>query len=245
MIHAKAVLEATLLVLCMMFGLDHHLVIRASSFMSRYNSDHLAIQHRLASHDASHYEAKFVWNFGLRLTNWFRRMESSPILIGAPDFEQIFDKLEVDDPTWCPSLPAAYLVPPSRVGVSQAAVARGAAASQAALVAPAPAATQVATSAPAPAPARARVETVRGPPVVPEIAVFAECISNCNVTGPLYAEGGCFLSRASAPPCVCAAGGTYKDSASLTSGAPRIMVPISLKKLQRLWLGVKSPTPDG
>jgi hypothetical protein len=249
MIHAGAMLEATLLVRHMMFGSDHPLVISASSFMMRYNSDRLAIQHRLTSHGTSHYESKFVRYFGLRLANWFHRMESSPVLIGAPDFEQIFDRLEVDDPTWCPSLPVAYLAPTSPVGVSQAAVARGDAASPSALVAPAPApaATPAATSAPAPAPAtdRARVETVQGPPVVPEIGVFAERISNCNVTKAIVRGGELPLSRASAQPCACAAGGTYKDSASLTAGAPWITVPISLKKLQRLWLGVKSPTPDG
>jgi hypothetical protein len=182
MIHAEAMLEATLLVLHMMFGLDHPLVISASSFMARYNSNRLSIQHRLASHGAIHYEATCVWYVGLRLANSLRRMESSPVLIGAPDFEQIFDRFEVDHPTWCPSLSAAYLAPPSRVGASQAAAARGSAAPPATLVAPALSTTPVATSAPALAPARARVETVRGPPVVPEIAVFTERISNCNVT---------------------------------------------------------------
>jgi hypothetical protein len=152
MIHAKAMLEATLLVLRMMFGSEHPLAISASSFMARYNSDRLAIHHRLASHGASHYEATCVRYFGLRLTNWFRRMESSSVLIGAPDCEQIFDRLEVDNPTWCPSLPAAYLAPPSRMGVSQAAIPRGDAVPPAVLVAPAPAATPAATSAPAPAP---------------------------------------------------------------------------------------------
>jgi hypothetical protein len=91
MIHAKAILEATLLVLRKMFESDHHLVISASSFMASYNSDRLAIQHRLALHEASHYEAKCVRYLGLRLTNRFLRMELSPLLIGAPYFEQIFD----------------------------------------------------------------------------------------------------------------------------------------------------------
>jgi hypothetical protein len=81
MIHAEAMLEAALLVLRMMFGSDQPLVISASSFMAHCNSDRLAIQHLLASHGASHYEAKFVQYFGLRLTKWFFRMESSPVLI--------------------------------------------------------------------------------------------------------------------------------------------------------------------
>jgi hypothetical protein len=74
MIHATAMLEATLMVLHIMFGSDHPLVISASSFMARYNSDRLVIQHHLASHGASHYESNFIRYFGLRLTNWFRRM---------------------------------------------------------------------------------------------------------------------------------------------------------------------------
>jgi hypothetical protein len=89
MIHAKDMLEATLLVLHMIFGSDHPLVISTAYFVARYNSDRLAIQHHLASHDASHYEAKFVQYFGLRLANWFRGMESSPVLLAAPDFQQI------------------------------------------------------------------------------------------------------------------------------------------------------------
>jgi hypothetical protein len=151
-IHGEAMLEATLLVLHVMFGSDHPLVISASSFMACYNSDRLAIQHSLASHGAIHYEARFVRYFGLRLTNWFRRMDSSTIPIGAPDFEQIVDQLEVDDPTWFPSLPAAYPTLPSRVGASQAAASREAATPPTVLVAPAPAAALAATSAPAPAP---------------------------------------------------------------------------------------------
>jgi hypothetical protein len=120
-IHDEDMLEATLLVLHMMFGTDHPLAISASSFMVSYNSYRLAIQHRLARHGANHYEAKSVRYFGLCLTNWFRRMESSPVLIGAPDLEQIFDRLDVDNPTCWPSLPTACLAPPSRVGASQAA----------------------------------------------------------------------------------------------------------------------------
>jgi hypothetical protein len=38
MIHAEATLEATIMVLRMMFGSDHHLMISAASFMARYNS---------------------------------------------------------------------------------------------------------------------------------------------------------------------------------------------------------------
>jgi hypothetical protein len=162
MIHADAMLEDTILVFCMMFESNHSLAISATSFMARYNSDYLAIQHRLASHGASHYKAKFMRYFGLRLANWFRQMDVSPVLLAAPDFEHIFDRLEVDDPTWCPSLPSAYLAPPLRVGVSHASSARGAAMPPAALVAPALAATPATTSAPAPAPAptQARVDTV-------------------------------------------------------------------------------------
>jgi hypothetical protein len=57
MIHAEVMLEVTLLVIRMILGSDHPLVIGTESFMSRYNDNHLSIQHRLASHCMDHPEA--------------------------------------------------------------------------------------------------------------------------------------------------------------------------------------------
>jgi hypothetical protein len=104
---AEAILEATILVLRVMLRSDHPLVISAASFMYRYNADRLSIHHRLASQCDDHHDAKFVQYFSLRLTNCFCQMESPPIILAAPDFEQIFSWLEVEDPTWCPALSAA------------------------------------------------------------------------------------------------------------------------------------------
>jgi hypothetical protein len=73
MIHAEAMIEATVLVLRMMLGSDHPLVISTASSMARYNADHLFIQHHLASHCADHHQANFVWYFSVHLANWSRR----------------------------------------------------------------------------------------------------------------------------------------------------------------------------
>jgi hypothetical protein len=64
-IHAEAVIKATILVLHMMLGSDHPLVIGAASFMDRYNTDRLYIQHRLASQCTDHHKAKFVSYFSV------------------------------------------------------------------------------------------------------------------------------------------------------------------------------------
>jgi hypothetical protein len=160
MIHMEAMIDATVLVLRMMLGSDHRLVISAASFMDRY----LSIQHCLASHCVDHHEAKFVHYFSVRLTNWFHRMESPPILLAASDFEQIFDRIKVDDPTCCPALPAYYMMLPQSLVVPPSTTPRMATSPASTVPTAAPV---VPSPSPAPARARVEVEVVRGPPVVP------------------------------------------------------------------------------
>jgi hypothetical protein len=147
MIHAEDMIEATILVLRMMLGMDHPLVISAAFFMAGYNADRLFIQNHVTSHCADHHEANFVRYFSVRLTNWFRRMESPPILLVAREFDHIFDRLEVNDPTWCPAFPSSYLMPPQRMSGPPSAIPHMAAAPASTVPAVAPAS----SSAPAPA----------------------------------------------------------------------------------------------
>jgi hypothetical protein len=61
MIHADAMLEATIVVLCTMLGYDHSLVISAAYFMARYNADRLSVHHHLAINFADRHDTKFFW----------------------------------------------------------------------------------------------------------------------------------------------------------------------------------------
>jgi hypothetical protein len=75
MIHAEAMLEATVLVLQMVIVSDLQLVISTGSFMARYHADRLLIHNLLTSHCLDHQKACFVWYFSIRHANWFHRME--------------------------------------------------------------------------------------------------------------------------------------------------------------------------
>jgi hypothetical protein len=81
MIHAKAMLEVMMLGFQMMLGSDHPLVISTESFMAQYNTYRLSIQYHLASHCSDHHKSHFVRYFSIQLTNWFRWMESSSVLL--------------------------------------------------------------------------------------------------------------------------------------------------------------------
>jgi hypothetical protein len=76
---------------------------------------------RIETHCPSHPYAKVARYFQLRLVNWFRNIQTSIVLLPPPAFEDILRKLEVDDPTWAPTIPVAYLrAPPRAAGATPA-----------------------------------------------------------------------------------------------------------------------------
>jgi hypothetical protein len=106
-------------------------------------------------------------------------MQTSSVLLPPPAFVELLRKLEVDDPTWAPTIPAAYIRTPLR-------------APMAAPTSRQPTTALAATTHPAPAAAvPAETRLVRSPvPVLPNIRTgFGERIANTTITAAI-ARGG-------------------------------------------------------
>jgi hypothetical protein len=109
-------------------------------------------------------------------------MQTSSVLLLPPAFEDILRKLEVDDPTWAPTIPVAYLrAPPRAAGATPAGRLPNTA-----TVATVPARPAAGATTPA-----AESRLVRSPvPVLPDTtAEFGERIANTTITAAI-ARGG-------------------------------------------------------
>jgi hypothetical protein len=106
-IHCDSILKACHIVLCSMLSSDHPVALRYEDAMDQYNNNKVMYMARIEAHCPSHPYAKVARYFQLRIVNWFRNMQTSKAILPPPEFVDILRKLEVDDPTWAPTIPAA------------------------------------------------------------------------------------------------------------------------------------------
>jgi hypothetical protein len=80
--------------------------------LNQYDNNKVMYMSRIKAHCPAHPYAKVARYFELRLVNWFRNMQTSSVMLPPPAFEDLLRKLEVDDPTWAPTIPVAYIRAP-------------------------------------------------------------------------------------------------------------------------------------
>jgi hypothetical protein len=176
-IFCDAMLKGCYIILCSMLSTEHPVAVQYKHSIDQYANNKVMYMARIDTHFPSHPYVKVARYFQLRLVNWFRNMHTSSALLPPPAFDELLRKLEVDDPTWAPTIPATYLRTPPRTPVA-APTSRQPTTSMAS--------TPVARSAPgATVPAETRL--VRSPvPVLPNITTeFVERIANTNITAAI------------------------------------------------------------
>jgi hypothetical protein len=181
-IYCDAMLKGCYIILCSMLSSDHPVAVQYKRTLDQYDNNKVMYMARIEAHCPAHPYAKVARYFQLRLVNWFRNMQTSSVLLPPPLFEDMLRKLEVDDPTWAPTIPAAYIRAPARAPVtvpnkwqpSAVTTASGAAHPAAGAAVP-----------------TAELRLVRSPvPVLPDItAEFGERIANTMITAAI-ARGG-------------------------------------------------------
>jgi hypothetical protein len=101
--HSESKLDNMILVLRMMLGSDHPLVINVKVLMQRYTAYHLRIKRCMLVHCMNHYEACFIRYLSIELVDWFLNMDMSSVKIVHPNFFDLFNRMDVDDPSWFPT----------------------------------------------------------------------------------------------------------------------------------------------
>jgi hypothetical protein len=178
-IFCDAMLKGCYIILCSILSSEHPVAVQYKQAIDQHDNNKVMYMARIETHCPSHPYAKVAHYFQLRLVNWFRNMQTSSVLLPPPAFDELVRKLEVDDPTWAPTIPAAYIRTPLRAPVA-------APTSRQPTTAPA------ATTLPAPSAAvPAETRPVRSPvPVLPNITTeFGERIANTTITAAI-ARGG-------------------------------------------------------
>jgi hypothetical protein len=181
-IYCDAMLKGCYIILCSMLSSDHPVAVQYKRTLDQYENNKVMYMARIEAHCPAHLYAKVARYFQLRLVNWFHNMQTSSVLLPPPLFDDMLRKLEVDDPTWAPTIPATYIRAPSRAHVAVPKT------RQPSAVATASVAARPAAGAAFP---MAESRIVRSPvPVLPDItAEFGERISNTTITAAI-ARGG-------------------------------------------------------
>ena len=106
---AKALLQATRILLCCLLGGEHPVSRAFQTFLTKYSNSESFYQQRLAR--LAHGPAILLRFIQLNLLNWFRQLRNDPFgpMPPAPDFSAPLDLLFLDNVSWCPGLPAVYL----------------------------------------------------------------------------------------------------------------------------------------
>jgi hypothetical protein len=88
--------------------------VQYKASLDQYDKNKIMYMARIEAHCPAHPYAKVARYFQLRLVSWFRNMQTSSVLLPPPAFEVLLRKVEVDDPTWSPTIPVAYIRAPPR-----------------------------------------------------------------------------------------------------------------------------------
>jgi hypothetical protein len=116
-IYCDAMLKVCYIILCSMLSSDHPVAVQYKRTLDQYDKKKIMYMAHIEAHCPAHPYAKVARYFQLRLVNWFRNIQTSSVVLPAPLFDDMLRKLEVDDPTWAPTIPAAYIRAPSRAHV--------------------------------------------------------------------------------------------------------------------------------
>jgi hypothetical protein len=109
-VHAEAPVDATLITLDAILGDDHTFVWALQQMWNRYMADRLVYQRRIEAHCHIHPYACFLRAIQLRIVNWFRSMRSALVMPPTPNFAKSLDRMDIDDPSWVPTIPPQYLL---------------------------------------------------------------------------------------------------------------------------------------
>jgi hypothetical protein len=183
-VHAEARVDATLITLDAILGDDHTFAWALQQMWNRYTADRLVYQRRIEAHCRINPYACFLRAIQLRIVNWFRSMMSALVMPPPPNFAEILDRMDIEDPSWVPTIPLKYLFAAPSVPR------------------PAPVAAPCANPVPAPhavpapraAPAAATPNRLVRTTVIPDIATeFGSKIANSTVTAAIE-RGGTLIS---------------------------------------------------
>jgi hypothetical protein len=108
-IYCDAMLKGCYIILCSMLSSDHPVAVQYKMTLDQYGNNKVMYMARIEAHCPAHPYAKVARYFQLRLVNWFRNMQTSSVLLPPPLFDDMLRKLEVDNPTWAPTIPSAYI----------------------------------------------------------------------------------------------------------------------------------------